>query len=252
MASIPARWNGKDAQGNPLRWNSLNLVWNGQINLNPSKRMPNLRVLLGFTNAPDHDVLDTAEAVTGNLYDQPIYNNPPDVVPPVSKADLDTAIENLAEAIPAADLGGPQQTAEKNAKRDIVVDMLRKLAGHVQGKHGNRMEDLLASGFDAVSTSRAPVTVAKPTIKDILNGNSGQLIVRVGAVRGSRNFEMRFAALGAGGAPGPWQNGGLHTNSRSMLLINLTPGTMYLIQVCTHGGGSSVSDWSDGVQHMSM
>jgi hypothetical protein len=252
MASIPARWNGKDAQGNPLRWNSPNLVWNGQINLNPPKRMPNLRVLLGFTNAPDHDVLDTAEAVSGNLYDEPIFNNPPGVVPPVSKADLDTAIGNLSEAIAAAEQGGPQQTADKNAKRDIVVDMLRKLAGHVQGKHENRMEVLLSSGFDAVSTSRAPIAITVPTIKDIANGNSGQLIVRVGAVRGARNYEIRFAALGVGGAPGPWQNGGLHTNSRAMLLNNLTPGTMYLIQVCAHGSGSSVSDWSDGVQHMSM
>lgn len=72
------------------------------------------------------------------------------------------------------------------------------------------------------------------------------------AVRGTRNCEIRFAAIGAGGAPGPWQNGGLHSNSRSMLLNHLTPGTMYLIQVCAHGGGGSVSGWSDGVQHMSM
>ena len=37
-----------------------------------------------------------------------------------------------------------------------------------------------------------------------------------------------------------------------MLLNNLTPGTMYLIQVRANGGGSTSSDWSDPVQHMSM
>lgn len=252
MATIPFRWNGKDAEGKPLCWNSPNFVWNGQITLNPSKRMPNLRVLLGFTNAPDHDLLDTAQAVSDNLYNQPIYNNPPDLVPPVSKADLDAAIDLFGKAISKAENGGPVDTADKNAKREILVGYLRQLAGHVQQHHGNHLENILASGFYAVSTNRAPVPVAAPAIKAIHNGNSGQLIVRVGAVRGARNYEIRYAALGPGGTPGPWQNGGLHSNSRAMLLNNLTPGTMYLIQVCAHGGGSSTSGWSDGMQHMSM
>jgi hypothetical protein len=64
--------------------------------------------------------------------------------------------------------------------------------------------------------------------------------------------KLEIAALGAGGAPGPWQGGGLFTNSRSMPLNGLTPGTNYTIQVRAVGGATGYSDWSDPVSHMSM
>ena len=57
------------------------------------------------------------------------------------------------------------------------------------------------------------------------------------------------AALGNGGLPGPWQNGGLFTNSRSMPLNGLAPGTSYTVQVRGIGGSS---DWSNLAGHMSL
>ena len=53
----------------------------------------------------------------------------------------------------------------------------------------------------------------------------------------------------AGGAPGLWQNGGLFTNSRSMPLNGLAPGTSYTVQVRGIGGSS---DWSNLAGHMSL
>ena len=44
--------------------------------------------------------------------------------------------------------------------------------------------------------------LAKPTIKEILNGNSGQLLVRVTPVRNSRMYRVRIALLGPDGQPG--------------------------------------------------
>ena len=52
--------------------------------------------------------------------------------------------------------------------------------------------------------------------------------------------------------PGPWQSGGLFTNSRSMPLNGLTPGTNYTVQVRAIGGSTGYSDWSDPVSHMSL
>ena len=53
-------------------------------------------------------------------------------------------------------------------------------------------------------------------------------------------------------ASGPWQNGGLFTNSRSMPLNGLTPGTSYTVQVRAIGGSTGSSDWSNPVGHMSL
>ena len=209
-----------------------------------------LRVQLGFTNAPDHSVEERAGAVSDNLYTSPLWTPPP--TPPVTQAALNGARADFSAAIAAQAQGGTAATADKNNKRDTLIGLLRKLAGFVNENHGNDMAKLLASGFEAVSTNRGSSPLDPPTITDILNGNSGQLLLRVGAIDNAKCYEVRFALIGAGGAPGPWQNGGLFTNSRSIPVNGLTPGANYTFQVRAVGGSTGYSDWSDAVSHMSM
>ena len=208
--------------------------------------MPQLRVYLGFTNAPDHTVEETALAVLENLYTQPAFPNPP-----VAQVPLDSALGYFTTAIGDAAQGGTAATAAKNNARDAVVALLRQLAGYVQEKCDNNLATLLSSGFDAVSTNRASTPLPPPAIRDILNGNSGQLLVRVTPVKNAKCYEGRYAAL-AGGTPGPWQSAGLFTNSRAMAVGGLTPGTMYTFQFRAIGGSTGYSDWSDPSGHMSM
>ena len=247
MAQIPITWDGLDAQGNPLRWDDESLTWDGFLPEPATKRMSQLRVQLGFTNAPDQGLLDTTESVLTNLYGKPAYPTPP-----VTQAALTAARDAFLLAIGVAAQGGTAATADKANKRDTLVGLLRQLAGYVQEKHGNNLATLLSSGFDAVSTNRAQQPLEKPQIREILNGNSGQLIVRVGAVKNAKNYEVRYAAVAPGGAPGPWQGGGLFSNSRSMPISGLTPGTNYMIEVRAIGGSTGYSDWSDPSSHMSM
>ena len=47
-------------------------------------------------------------------------------------------------------------------------------------------------------------------------------------------------------------NGGLFTNSRSMPLNGLTPGTTNTVQARAIGGSTGSSDWSNPVGHMSL
>ena len=250
MPPTPATWDGQDSQGHPLRWDTPGLTWDGNIpepQPQPTKRMPQLRVLLGFTNAPDHSLEETAQAVLESLFGNAAYPSPP-----VTQPALQAALTAFSQSIAAAQMGGPGDTADKNNKRDALIALLRQLAGYVQLHHGNDLAVLLASGFDAVSTNRAPAPMVGPTIRDILNGNSGQLILRVTPVRNARGYEIRHAAIGAGGVPGPWQSPGIFTNSRSMPVNGLTPGTNYTFQVRAVGSGNNYSDWSDAVSHMSM
>ena len=249
MPPTPATWDGTDSQGNPLRWDTPGLTWDGPVPEPPTKpkRMPQLRVLLGFTNAPDHSLEETATAVSTNLYGNAAYPSPP-----VTQAVLDAANAAFGLAIAAAKLGGPADTADKNNKHDTLVGLLRQLAGYVQEKCNNDLATLLSSGFDAVSNNRSSTPLAAPIIRDILNGNSGQLIVRVTPIANAKCYEVRYALIGVGGAPGPWQSGGLFTNSRSMPINGLTPGGNYSFQVRAIGGSTGYSDWSDPVSHMSL
>ena len=252
MAQIPLTWDGVNAQGQPLRWDTPGLTWDGFVPQPTPRRMPQLRVLLGFTTASDASTLETGQAVHDHLYTSPLWAVPPNPPLPVTAAILDAALEAFSSAIAAAQLGGPADTAEKNNKRDDLIVLLRQLAGYVQENHGNDLAKLLASGFEAVSTNRASVPLEKPTIKDIINGMSGQLITRVGRVENARAYELRHALIGPGGAPGPWNATLLFTSSRSMPVNGLTPGGNYLFQVRAVGGSTGYSDWSDPVSHMSL
>ena len=245
MAPSPVTWNGTDAQGNPLLWDS-GLTWDGFLP-QPAKRMPHLRVLLGFSGAPDHTLEETASAVLQKLYGNALYPSPP-----VTQAALQAALTAFSAAIAAAAQGGPTQTADKTSKRDLLIGLLRQLAAYVQDKCGNDLGNLLSSGFDAVSTTRTSTQLVAPTITDILNGMTGQLIVRVGTIANAKTYEVRYALIAPGGTPGPWQGGGLFTSSRSMPVGGLTPGGNYSFQVRAIGGSTGYSDWSDPVSHMSL
>ena len=209
--------------------------------------MPHLRVSLAFANAADYKVEETAGAVSAQLYGNAAFPTPP-----VANAALDAAHTDFTKAIATAQQGGPADTADKNNKREVLVGLLRQLAGYVQSNHHDDLAVLLSSGFAAVSTTRTPAALIVPVLRDILNGGSGLLILRVKAMRNVLMFRVRFAAIGADGAHGPWQDGGLHSNSRKMLIAGLTPGTTYVIQVAAAMSGNRQSDWSDPVSHMSL
>lgn len=250
MASTPLTWDGSDAHGNPLLWDS-SLTWDGVLP-QPAKRMPQLRVLLDFADSTEMALHERAQAVHDSLYASPLWAVPPNPTIPVTAADLATGISAFATAIAAAALGGPPDTALKNEKREELTELMRELADYVQVNHGNDLAKLLASGFLAASTNRASSPLDAPTIKDIVNSGSSQLKVPITAVPNAKSYEARYALIGSGGAPGPWQDGGTFASSRNILLTGLTPGGTYQIQIRAVGGSTGYSDWSDAVSHMSL
>jgi len=209
--------------------------------------MTQLRVLLGFTNAPDHSLEETAGAVIKGVTGNASYPTPPVTMPA-----LQAALTAFTTAMAAQAQGGTAATADKNNKRDALVALLRQLAGYVQQNCNNNLATLLTSGFEAVSSSRAQSALEAPDILNIDNGNSGQLLVKVTATANSKCYEGRYALIGPGGVTGPWQSAGLFTNSRSMPVNGLSPGSMYNFQFRAVGGSTGYSDWSDTVSHMSM
>ena len=211
------------------------------------KKMPTLHVLTGFDSMTDHEVEELAGAVSANL-----YGNAGFPTPPVTKASFDAASTAFSTAIPAAKQGGPADTADKNNKRHALIELLRKDAAYVQENHGNDLAKLLSTGFKAASTNRAQSALPAPVISGIQNGTAGQLLPQIATIANASGYEPRYAAIGAGGTPGPWQTGQFAPNTRALAINGLTPGTTYIVQVRALGGSTNYSDWSDPVQHMAM
>jgi hypothetical protein len=250
MPQQPVLWNGLDSHGQPLTWGSPEFVWNGTIpspTPTPQKHMPQQRVLLGFSDASDHDLEELTGAVLNGLYGNPAFTTPP-----VLKPALQTALTNFTDGIAAQANGGPAATAHKNNMRAALISLLRILAAYVQLTANNDLAVLLSSGFDAVSTNRAQQPLATPTITDIENGMTTYLIVKVDVVKNARNYETRFALAPAGQPQGPWQDGGLNSKARNMPIGPLVPGQNYVFQVRARGGSTGASDWSNPVGHMCM
>jgi hypothetical protein len=49
---------------------------------------------------------------------------------------------------------------------------------------------------------------------------------------------------------GNWQAAGLFTQTRRLVLTDLTPGTVYTVQARAIGGITGYSDWSDPSSHI--
>ena len=213
--------------------------------------MAYLRVLLGFAAASDHVLEETAGHVLVSLYaNAAIYPTPP-----VTAPALQAALTAFTDAIAARAQGGTAATAFKDEKRSALVALLQHLAMYVQmtiqANPAYGLAELLLSGFDAASTSRAQYPLATPSIHKIENTGAGRLTLRVTAVAGARNYEVQHQVL-TGGVPGPWQSAGMFQSTRTMAVTGLTAGTVYNFQVRGVGGSTGYSEWSDPVAHMSL
>ncbi len=246
MAGTPLTWNGTDAQGQPLRWNTPGLVWGGFLP-QPNKKMPKLKVSLAFAKASDHGLEERAQAVSSNLYGVAAFADPP-----VTKVALDAGLAAFSLAIAAAEQGGPADRADKNNKRVALIDLLYLLADHVQDLHENDLALLLSSGFEAASTNRAQSPLPKPVITGVKPGNSTVMVLSVGRIVNAVAYEPQYALIGADGVAGAWVDGDASTKSRSIVVTGLVPGRSYQFRVRAVGGSTRFSDWSDVVIKMAV
>ncbi len=212
--------------------------------------MPTYHVSLGFAQLPDSDLDEFTGAVVAGLTGNTAFPTPAVSIADltaVSIADLTAAQTAFEDAMTAMSQGGTQATADKNAKRDALVALLRTEAQYVQLNGKNDLPTLLSSGFQVNSTNTAQSPLDTPSIVQITNEMSTQLVVRVQGVDNARAYEAQVKNGTGGFLPA-----GTFTQSRRMILTGLTPGQNYTVQVRAVGGSTGYSDWSDPVSHMAM
>jgi hypothetical protein len=206
---------------------------------------PNIHIADGFR-------LQSAEQLvtTGCTIIKGLTGNAAFPAPTVDLKAVQAAVDDLSAALATQAHGGAAATAEKNNKRAALVALLRKLKHYVEDNCGNDLAVLLSSGFQAASTTRNRSPLANPSILSVGPGNSAELVLQVTPIAHAKCYEVRSAAVGAGNVPGPWQNVGLFTNSRSISINGLTPGTTYVFQVRAVGGPNGYTDWCNPVSRM--
>ena len=201
----------------------------------------NLRVSRDFMNAPANDVANLADDVADGLTGNPAFPEAP-----ITALDLTTLNTTLRTAITAADAGGRQQTAAKKQACKAVTSALRKDANYVEIQADNDQVTLLSSGFDIISTNRAQAPLDQPVIVEISNLGTTQILIRLLSILNAKSYQVQIATS----ANGPWQEAGIFTQARRIVLPGLTPGTVYFVRARAIGGSTGYSEWSVAVSLM--
>ena len=165
---------------------------------------------------------------------------------PVPIADLTALLAAYQAAMTAAAQGGPKDTAALAEARDALVVALRQIAAYIQSLGLTNVSDVLTSGFDVVVWSHVRAPLDPPVLVGLDNSKSGQLQLKLQAVPNARAYQAQFSADGGK----TWQEAGIFSNTRQILIPNLTPGTVYGARVRAIGGSEQYSGWSGSIAIM--
>jgi hypothetical protein len=199
------------------------------------------KVSLSFSRLPDSEFSDFVVSVVTKMANNPSYPAPVIALPDVT-ANNDTFVAQIA----AAAQGGTLLTALKDATRATLDVQMRAMAAYVDSIAQGDLAVLLSSGFKSISLERIRQPLDKPTVLNIDNFASTQLLLKLSPVRNARSYEVRVKL----GTAVDWKQAGIFTKARGILLETLIPGQVYDIQARAVGGTMGYSDWSDPVSRM--
>jgi hypothetical protein len=167
--------------------------------------------------------------------------------PPVTPAQLTALKKTFDDAIIAAAGGGTLPTAQKDAARAALINVLNKDASYVDINCDEDLTILLSSGYQPVSTNRAQIVLDPPEVVAASYGQTGEIKLRVVGDPNRKAIQGRVKTLG--GEFGPVVS---FKNSRNILFKGLSAGTTYVMQLCGLGGSTGQSDWSAPVTKIAV
>jgi hypothetical protein len=198
--------------------------------------MPALRTSRIYNRLPDTEFSKFLGGTSKGFKNNTQLPNPP--VPPEL---LDQMKGVLDQCLIDASGGGTLATAKKNAQRAVCSDALDKNASYVDINSNDDLTILLSSGYQPVSTNRAPSILDAPQILSVDNTQTGKLKPRVKADANSRSFLGRIKEAN-GGEFGPVVS---FKSTRAIIFDGLKAGVQYVFELCAVGGSTGQSDWSD-------
>ena len=83
--------------------------------------------------------------------------------------------------------------------------------------------------------SRSKITIIAGIITSLDNSYSGQLGVNLQALAGAKAYHVQYCA-----GTGAWVDAGIWPNTKGIVILNLTPGTVYSVRVRGIGGSDAI------------
>jgi len=199
-----------------------------------------IRVSFAFLRGPDLGICSRGEAVVKGMSGNAAFPQPP-----VDLTVLKTTLGNYSAAISAALDGGKGPIANRQALRVAASKPLRLLGHYVEVTADGNIDIFVSSGYEVLTVNRTgPQPLADPTIRNIAQGRSGELLVSLAYLPKALAFDMHYALAGAGGVLAPWISLPPIVGIRTPVSVTgLTPGGVYSFQVRALGS-LGYTDWS--------
>jgi hypothetical protein len=137
-------------------------------------------------------------------------------------------------------------TAQRDQARETLLDVIRQTGASVESIAMESLSTLESSGFTARSKSKAQSQLVTPVILKASRFRTTQLLLRLTRINNAKLYETQFSTDGGK----TWTSGSYSTQARRIILTNLVPGTVYLIQARAIGGSTGKSDWSSPISIM--
>ena len=202
----------------------------------------NSHVSLAFKQAKDPDLIPFAQGV----HDGVAANTTTFNALPVTLVVLLAALVDFTTKYKASRKGSQAQMQDKDDARVVLIGLLSQLAAYVEGVALGNADTIHLAGFDDAShTHGAQVPLAKPSITLALNYASSQIQLRLQAQPNVHGVKVQYRV-----SAGAWQDGGGFPSTKLVVVVGLTPGTMYDFRVQYIGGSTGTSEWSDVVSHI--
>jgi hypothetical protein len=168
-----------------------------------------------------------------------LKNNPLFPNLPVKYADLAALVDAYQQALAAAAIGGPKDTAVLTEARDALTAALRQIAGYIQSLGLTNESDILSSGFDIVVPGKHSQMPLSDPVISLDNSISARLGVLISSVPNAKAYHVQYCT-----GTGAWIDLGIFPNTRNIVLPNTTPGTIYSARAQAVGGSTQYSSWS--------
>ena len=155
---------------------------------------------------------------------------------------VQTALDAFIVALEDAALGGPAQTAIKNAKRAELAALMRVLANYTGAVANRDMSILLLSGYPHQKPGRTPIgPMPKPETPCVIQGpHKGMLAAATVPIYGAGTYNWRLALASA---PTVFVQT-TQTRGARVSFNGLTSGQTYEVAV-NAVGSSGPGDWSE-------
>jgi hypothetical protein len=164
---------------------------------------------------------------------------------PVTLIALKALQTTYQNAMAAAAIGGPPDTAAQTEAYNDLLVALRLNAAYVQSLNLTEAQVLL-SGYGVVDHSRSSITLIAPLITGLDNSVTTNLGVSLQAVAGAKAYHVQSTTDGGK----TWVDAGIWPNTKGIVITDLTPGTVYGVRVRGVGGSTQYGPWSATVSLM--